>query len=134
MPSDNDRAMTIEATSAAALPRTEETAVVALADLLLDRGLVDGKTLERARRVSADTGQRLDSVLIQLGLIGERGLAEAYAALLGLQIAGPDRYHFEPVLADRLKPKFLRKARALPPFIVETPQPPRSPRDSRSTR
>ena len=114
MPSDNDRAMTIEATSAAALPGTEENAVIALADLLLDRGLVDGKTLERARRVSADTGQRLDSVLIQLGLIGERGLAEAYAALLGLQIAGPDRYPFEPVLADRLKPKFLRKARALP--------------------
>jgi general secretion pathway protein E len=114
MPSDNDRAMTIEATSAAALPRTEENAVVALADLLLDRGLVDGKTLERARRVSADTGQRLDSVLIQLGLIGERGLAEAYAALLGLQIAGPDRYPFEAVLVDRLKPKFLRKARALP--------------------
>ncbi len=114
MPSDNDRAMTIEATNAAALPGTEETAVVALADLLLDRGLVDGKTLERARRVSTESGQRLDSVLIQLGLIGERGLAEAYSALLGLQIAGPDRYPFEAVLADRLKPKFLRKARALP--------------------
>ena len=83
MPSDNDRAMTIEAISPPALPGTEENAVIALADLLLDRGLVDGKTLERARRVSADTGQRLDSVLIQLGLIGERGLAEAYAALLG---------------------------------------------------
>jgi general secretion pathway protein E len=114
MLSDPDRAMTIEAISPPATPANEETAVAALIDLLLDRGLVDGKTMERARRVSTESGQRLDSVLIQLGLIGERGLAEAYAALLGLQIAGTDRYPDEPVLPDRLKPKFLRRARAVP--------------------
>jgi general secretion pathway protein E len=95
-------------------PDADHRAVGALADLLLERALIDGKTLDRARRVSAETGQRLDSVLIQLGLISERGLAEAYAALLGLRIAGTDRYPDEAVLPDRLKPKFLRKARAVP--------------------
>ena len=106
--------MTIEAISPSAAAGSEEAAVTALIELLLERGLVDGKTLERARRVAAESGQRLDSVLIQLGLIGERGLAEAYAGLLDLRIAGPDRYPEEPVLPDRLKPKFLRKARAVP--------------------
>ena len=62
----------------------------ALAALILARGLCDERTIERARRVAAETG-RLDLVLIQLGLVTERDLAEAYAALLGtpLAYAGP---------------------------------------------
>jgi general secretion pathway protein E len=112
--SDPDRAMTIEAISPPPIADTEGDAVAALADLLIERGLVDPKTLDRARRVSAESGQRLDSVLIQLGLISERGLAESYAALLGHRVAGTDRYPEEPVLPERLKPKFLRKARVVP--------------------
>jgi general secretion pathway protein E len=106
--------MTIEATRPLAAPDNEDAAIGALIELLLERGLVDGKTLDRARRVSVESGQRLDSVLIQLGLISERGLAEGYSALLGLAIAGPDRYPEEAVLPDRLKAKFLRKVHAVP--------------------
>lgn len=87
---------------------------VALADHLISKGLADQKTLERARRVASDTRQRLDAVLIQLGLVSERGLADAYSTLLHLPIATPDRYPSEPLYADRLKAKFLRKAHALP--------------------
>src|SRR5580704_4281002 len=78
----NLTAMTIDALNpsvkpdAPAPPQTAEAAVAALTEMLLERGLVDAKTLERARRVAAENGQRLDSVLIQLGMIGERGLAE----------------------------------------------------------
>jgi general secretion pathway protein E len=90
----------------------------ALADLLIARGQCDGRTIERAGRVAAETGQRLDSVLIQLGLLTERGLAETYAALLRLPIAIPARYPTEaPLLADRLPPRFLRQARAMPVAI-----------------
>ncbi len=85
-----------------------------LAELLEQQGQCDAKTLDRARRVAGDSGQRLDLVLIQLGLVTERGLAEAYAALLGTRIAGPDRYPEEPLLADRLTTRFLRGARAMP--------------------
>ena len=85
-----------------------------LADLLVEQGHCDLRTIDRARRVAAESGQRLDRVLIQLGLIGERGLAEAFAALLGLKLTGPDRYPAEPLLADRLTGRFLRSARALP--------------------
>jgi len=86
----------------------------ALSGVLLERGLVDDKTLERARRVAGETGQRLDAVLTQLGLVSERGLAEALAALLGLPLVTADRYPAEPLLIDRLKPRFLRKVHALP--------------------
>jgi general secretion pathway protein E len=92
-----------------------DQSIDALAGLLVANGQCDGRTIERAGRVAAETGQRLDSVLIQLGLLTERGLAESYAALLKLPIASPSRYPTtEPLLAERLTPRFLRQARALP--------------------
>ncbi len=91
-----------------------ESAGASLAALLLARGVVDAKTMDRASRVAAETGQRLDAVLVQLGLVGERGLAEAYAAHLAVPLAGPDRFPDAPLLEERLKPKFLRKAHVIP--------------------
>ena len=96
-------------------PAAHADPVEALAALLVAQGHCDARTLERGRRVAAESGQRLDKVLIQLGLVSERGLAEAFAALLGLQVAGPERYpQDEPLLGDRLPARFLRNARALP--------------------
>jgi general secretion pathway protein E len=86
----------------------------ALSSVLLERGLVDDKTLDRARRVASETGQRLDAVLTQLGLMSERGLAEALAVFLGLPLVTADRYPDAPLLVDRLKARFLRKVHALP--------------------
>ncbi len=89
--------------------------VEGLAALLVELGQCDARTVERGRRVAADSGQRLDKVLLQLGLVTERGLAEAYARLLNLPVATPDRYPAaEPLFADRLSTRFLRSARALP--------------------
>jgi general secretion pathway protein E len=94
---------------------TMEQTLAALADLLERQGQCDAKTLDRGRRVATETGQRLDLVLLQLGLVSERGLAEAYAALLATRVATPDRYPAEtPVLPERLATKFLRHARAMP--------------------
>jgi general secretion pathway protein E len=94
--------------------RSPEQALDALALLLTEQGHCDQKTVERARRVAAETGQRLDSVMIQLGLVTERGLAEGYAALLGTRLVTPDRYPEEPLFAERLTTRFLRTARAMP--------------------
>ncbi len=85
-----------------------------LGALLVSRGHCDPKTVERARNVASESGQRLDSVLIQLGLVSERGLADALAALLGLPLVTADRYPAEPLLVERLSAKFLHQARALP--------------------
>jgi general secretion pathway protein E len=87
----------------------------ALGDILLRRGHCDQRTLDRARRMAADSDQRLDAVLIQLGLVSERDLADAYARLLSVPVAASDRYPaMEPVLPDQLSAEFLRHARAVP--------------------
>ncbi len=85
-----------------------------LARLLVERGQCDPRTLERGRRVAEESGQRLDAVLIQLGMITERVLAEALSEMLGLRLAHPERYPADALLADRLTARFLRAARAIP--------------------
>jgi general secretion pathway protein E len=93
---------------------SHESFALALGDLLTARGRLDSTGLERARRLSAESGSQFDAVLTQLGLVSDRVLAEAFAELLGLPIMTPADYPVEAILADRLRPKFLRKARALP--------------------
>jgi general secretion pathway protein E len=85
-----------------------------LSDIMIARGLCDARGLDRARRIAEESGQRIDAVLIQLGLLTERGLATAYAELLDLPIATPARFPTEPILPERLTGRFLRHARALP--------------------
>src|ERR1700679_2176737 len=87
----------------------------ALGEILVRQGNCDHRTLDRARRVALESDQRLDAVLIQLGLVSERGLAAAYAELLSVPIVSPAWYPpMEPVLPDRLSAAFLRHARAMP--------------------
>ena len=94
--------------------QTIDGLVASLADLLERQGQCDGKTLDRGRRVAAESGQRLDLVLLQLGLVSERGLADGYAGLLATRVVSPDRYPEAPVLPERLTTRFLRQARAMP--------------------
>jgi general secretion pathway protein E len=92
-----------------------ELSLEKLTDILLRGGQCDVRALERSRRVADETGQRLDTVMLQLGLVSERGMAEAYATLLDLPVARADRYPpDQPLFADRLTARFLLGARALP--------------------
>ena len=95
-----------------------EDELLRLGELLLDSGALDQRSLDRARRVAAETGTRLDRVMTQLGMISERGLTEALARLLNIALVRPADYPETPLFYDRLKPKYLRSARALP--IAET--------------
>src|SRR5215469_6167520 len=88
--------------------------VVKLGASLVDTGAIDRRSLDRARRVAAETGTRLDQVLTQLGLISDRGLAEALAQLIAAPLVRAADYPEAPLFHERLKPKFLRRARALP--------------------
>ena len=88
--------------------------VAKLGVYLVDSGAVDRRTLDRARRVAAETGARLDQVLTQLGLVSDRGLAEALAQLIAAPVVAAADYPDAPLFHDRLKPKFLRRARAMP--------------------
>ncbi len=99
----------------ATISATSVDGVVApVVDRLLRQGLLDANALERARRVATESGKRIDKVLVQLGLVKERGLAEAQAAVLDIPLATRARFPDVPLFADRLKAKFLHKAAAIP--------------------
>jgi general secretion pathway protein E len=96
-------------------PETErDAAASALGALLATRGLIDAKTLERALRVAEESGQRFDAVLTQLGLVSDKALASAFGDLLALPLADAGRYPAAPIFPERLRPKFLRRARLIP--------------------
>src|SRR5215472_16769931 len=80
-----------------------EAAVEVLAAYLVERGVLDTTNLERARRLAGESGNRLDTVLTQLGLVSEYSLSEGLAAILGLRIATPADYPENPILPDRLR-------------------------------
>ncbi len=81
---------------------------------LIARGICDAIAVERARAVAREAGIGCSQALIQLGLVPERTLAEAWAHMLSVPLAPPDRYPDEPVLPTRLRPRFLRAARIVP--------------------
>ena len=90
---------------------TPEQLTARLADLLVALGHVEARGVERGRRVADESGQRLEAVLLQLGLVTERGLAEGFASLLGLPLATAADYPAgEPLFAERLGARFLRNA------------------------
>lgn len=85
-----------------------------LADLVLERGLVAADTLNRARTVQTETGERLDAVLTRLGLVSEASLAQAVAGATGLKLVTSEDFPREPVEPDAISPRFLRDVRAVP--------------------
>ncbi len=86
----------------------------ALAQRLLSTGALTQAGLDRAARLASESAERLERVLAQLGLVSERDIADALAALLDLPVAAADDYPAEPVLEDGLNLKFLKEAQLLP--------------------
>ena len=91
-----------------------------LGELLVERGKLEPEKLQRARRLERDSGERLGPLLVQLGMVAERDLAETLAEELDLELAARDAYPDTPAVPDRVTPEFLRAARAVP--LVETPE------------
>jgi len=90
--------------------RIDET----LARHLLEGGKLDKGGLRRAERLAAETSERLNLVLSKLGLVSDRDMAEALAAVLGDVVVQPAEYPIEPVLGERISPKFLKEMRIVP--------------------
>ncbi len=82
--------------------------------LLLERGLVTSEGLERLQHIAAQTHTPAAAALTRLGLVGERDLAEAYAAYLGIAVAARASLPERPPLAPELNPLYLRSKRVLP--------------------
>lgn len=86
----------------------------AFAGLLMRGDFVDAGAVARARRASDATSERLDVVLVKLGLISETDLCAAYADYCGLPVVRLADIPLQPVLPDRLKLPFLKASRTLP--------------------
>jgi general secretion pathway protein E len=90
-----------------------------IAERLVEEGKLDRRGIERAQRLVADSRESLLHVLAKLGLVAERDLAEAIAAVLELPLINAKDYPERPLLEDRLSLRFLREARLVP--IADTP-------------
>ena len=91
-----------------------------LGELLVERGKLEPEKLQQARRLERNSGERLGALLVQLGMLAERDLAETLAEELELELAVADAYPEAPAVPDRVTPEFLKQARAVP--LEETPE------------
>ena len=87
---------------------------LAVCQLLIKRSKLDSSGIERVQRVRGDSGDRLYTLLVKLGLVVERDIAVALADTLGLPLVAAVDYPDEPILDGALSAKFLKNARVLP--------------------
>jgi general secretion pathway protein E len=85
-----------------------------LGEILIARGKIDAAGVERALRLQQDGGERLGTLLVTLGLCAQRDVCEALAVQLDLPMLDTAGYPEFPILEERISPRFLREARALP--------------------
>ncbi|MBO0766451.1 MAG: Flp pilus assembly complex ATPase component TadA [Hyphomicrobiaceae bacterium] len=93
---------------------TDPESIERLAAFLVERGVLDELTLERARRAQRQSGERFDLVLTRLGLIAEADLARLLAEFLDLPLVDPAQLPEVPLLPDRLQLPFLKGNRIIP--------------------
>jgi general secretion pathway protein E len=85
-----------------------------LATRLIAAGKLDSAAFERVARLQDRNNARLEGLLVKLGLVQERDVAEALAAELSLPIAGLDDFPGAPVLDGKVNEKYLRHNAVLP--------------------
>ncbi|HLJ64239.1 MAG TPA: type II secretion system protein GspE, partial [Stellaceae bacterium] len=85
-----------------------------IATRLIETGKLEEPALDRVLRLQTNSEERLEALLIKLGLAGERDVADAFAAELGLPVAAPSDFPEAPILDGKISKKFLRQANVLP--------------------
>jgi general secretion pathway protein E len=85
-----------------------------LGELLVTRGKLAESDLRRAQRLQETSDDKLQAVLLKLGVVSERDLAEALTDLLGLTLVKADDYPVIPVLEDTVSARFLKDSQIVP--------------------
>lgn len=91
-----------------------------LGEFLVDRGKLRQADLARVSRVQQDQAshdgqsQSLARLLVRLGMVGERDMAEALAELLGFPLVDPVDYPDANLLKGRVAERFLKERLAFP--------------------
>jgi general secretion pathway protein E len=91
-----------------------------LGDILIERGKLDAAALDRALRLQNGSGEKLGALLVTLGIVAQRDVAEALSAQLSLPLVDASGYPEFPILEERVSARFLRESRALPVREDET--------------
>ena len=91
-----------------------------IGEILIARGKLDAAALERALRLQQESGEKLEQLLVTLGLCAQRDVAEAIATKLDLPLVDASGYPEFPILEERVSARFLRESRALPVREDET--------------
>jgi general secretion pathway protein E len=81
---------------------------------LIAGGKLDQPALDRVLRLQSSNADRLEALLVKLGLASERDVAEALSCELDLAIAEPPDYPEAPVIEGRLTNQFIRHWSILP--------------------
>jgi general secretion pathway protein E len=95
-------------------PQETSSTVDDVIQTLLVSGALRPSSLERARRASDDSGERLDNVLRKLGLVSDDQMTSAWAEATGHRVIAMADFPSAPILADQLRPEYLRHAGVLP--------------------
>src|SRR5438876_9727143 len=86
-----------------------------LGETLLDRGKLDPANLDRALKLQeGETREKIGVILLRLGMVSGRDLADALAEQLDLPLASAADFPELPLMEERLSSKFLRDAQAVP--------------------
>jgi general secretion pathway protein E len=104
-----DTSFETPATAAAVAPIRKR-----IGEILIERGKLDAAGLDRALRLQQETHEKLGGLLVTLGLVAQRDVAEALAHQLGIPLVEAAGYPELPILEERVSARFLRDARALP--------------------
>ena len=85
-----------------------------IGEFLIERGKLDAATLDRALRLQQESGEKLGALLVTLGVVAQRDVADALAAQLDLPLVDASSYPEFPILEERVSTRFLREMHVLP--------------------
>jgi general secretion pathway protein E len=86
-----------------------------LGEILVERGKLDPANLDRALKLQeGEAREKIGVILLRLGMVSGRDLADALADQLDLPVAQAKDFPELPLLEERLSSKFLRDAQAVP--------------------
>jgi len=86
----------------------------AVAADLVDEGRISEADLARARRLAGDSGEPLFPLLLRLGLVSERDLAQSFATVLDLPLAVAADYPETPAVEGGISLRFMKDAHVVP--------------------
>ncbi|MBK8637209.1 MAG: type II secretion system ATPase GspE [Chromatiaceae bacterium] len=93
---------------------TLPTAAQRVIDHLQATGRLGQNDLNRAKRLGEEGVDPLVRMLVRLGLVSERDMAEAMAEVLGLELAESESFPTESVASETLSLRFLKDSKVLP--------------------